>query len=138
MLCISFRADVIQTVAMILVSGAFIIQSTFKAGGPRQVSINSLCPCLSTAASRPLCNATAPCPLKPAASRPSCNATAPCPLKPGQYQLFMSVSIYGCQQTFVQRYCSMSSEARLVSTLYVRVYLRLPAVLRATLLLHVF
>lgn len=29
-------------------------------------------------------------------------------------QLFMSISIYGCQQTFVQRYCSMSSEARLV------------------------
>ncbi|XP_059050503.1 sodium-coupled monocarboxylate transporter 2 [Achroia grisella] len=27
-------------------------------------------------------------------------------------QLFMSVSIYGCQQTFVQRYCSLSSESK--------------------------
>ena len=32
-------------------------------------------------------------------------------------QLFMAVSIYGCQQTFVQRYCSMSSESRVKRTL---------------------
>lgn len=35
-------------------------------------------------------------------------------------QLFMSISIYGCQQTFVQRYCSMSSEARLVPVVFLR------------------
>ncbi|KOB64367.1 Sodium/solute symporter, partial [Operophtera brumata] len=33
----------------------------------------------------------------------------------------MSVSIYGCQQTFVQRYCSMSSEARVRRTLLTNV-----------------
>lgn len=36
-------------------------------------------------------------------------------------QLFMSVSIYGCQQTFVQRYCSMSSESRVRRTLLANV-----------------
>lgn len=36
-------------------------------------------------------------------------------------QLFMSVSIYGCQQTFVQRYCSMKSEARVRRTLFANI-----------------
>lgn len=31
------RADVIQTLTMVLVSGAFIIQATVQAGGPAQV-----------------------------------------------------------------------------------------------------
>lgn len=29
-------------------------------------------------------------------------------------QLFMSLSIFGCQQNFVQRYCSMSSQRKVV------------------------
>jgi hypothetical protein len=29
-------------------------------------------------------------------------------------QLFMSLSIFGCQQNFVQRYCSMSSRSKVV------------------------
>lgn len=36
-------------------------------------------------------------------------------------QLFMSLSVYGCQQTFVQRYCSMASEARVRRTLLANV-----------------
>lgn len=27
-------------------------------------------------------------------------------------QMFMSLSLYGCQQNFVQRYCSMKSEKK--------------------------
>ncbi|KAI5714016.1 hypothetical protein M8J76_009605 [Diaphorina citri] len=33
-------------------------------------------------------------------------------------QLFMSVSLYGCQQNFVQRYCSMGSFKRISQTLW--------------------
>lgn len=29
-------------------------------------------------------------------------------------QLFMSLSIFGCQQNFVQRYCSMTSQRKVV------------------------
>ncbi|XP_020284562.1 sodium-coupled monocarboxylate transporter 1 [Pseudomyrmex gracilis] len=32
-------------------------------------------------------------------------------------QLFMSLSIFGCQQNFVQRYCSMSSQKKVVKTM---------------------
>ncbi|XP_063989172.1 sodium-coupled monocarboxylate transporter 1 [Diachasmimorpha longicaudata] len=32
-------------------------------------------------------------------------------------QLFMSLSIFGCQQNFVQRYCSMSSKSKVVKTM---------------------
>lgn len=32
-------------------------------------------------------------------------------------QLFMSLSIFGCQQNFVQRYCSMSSQKKVTQTL---------------------
>ncbi|XP_076630792.1 sodium-coupled monocarboxylate transporter 1 isoform X2 [Colletes latitarsis] len=32
-------------------------------------------------------------------------------------QLFMSLSIFGCQQNFVQRYCSMSSQRKVVTTI---------------------
>ncbi|KYN39969.1 Sodium-coupled monocarboxylate transporter 2 [Trachymyrmex septentrionalis] len=32
-------------------------------------------------------------------------------------QLFMSLSIFGCQQNFVQRYCSMSSHKKVVKTM---------------------
>ena len=37
-----FRADVIQTLTMVLVSGAFIIQSTVKAGGPEKVIADNI------------------------------------------------------------------------------------------------
>ncbi|KAL1449600.1 hypothetical protein WDU94_002091 [Cyamophila willieti] len=36
-------------------------------------------------------------------------------------QLFMSVSLYGCQQNFVQRYCSMGSFKRVAQTLWANV-----------------
>ncbi|XP_012287684.1 sodium-coupled monocarboxylate transporter 1 [Orussus abietinus] len=32
-------------------------------------------------------------------------------------QLFMSLSVFGCQQNFVQRYCSMSSRSKVVKTM---------------------
>ncbi|EGI57635.1 Sodium-coupled monocarboxylate transporter 2 [Acromyrmex echinatior] len=36
-------------------------------------------------------------------------------------QLFMSLSIFGCQQNFVQRYCSMSSHRKVVKTMMANV-----------------
>lgn len=33
-------------------------------------------------------------------------------------QLFMSLSIFGCQQNFVQRYCSMTSERKVIKWVY--------------------
>lgn len=36
-------------------------------------------------------------------------------------QLFMSLSIFGCQQNFVQRYCSMSSQKKVTTTLMANV-----------------
>ncbi|KAL1137888.1 hypothetical protein AAG570_009584 [Ranatra chinensis] len=36
-------------------------------------------------------------------------------------QLFMSLSIFGCQQNFVQRYCSMESQAKVTQTLLMNI-----------------
>ncbi|KAG5345745.1 SC5AC protein, partial [Acromyrmex heyeri] len=36
-------------------------------------------------------------------------------------QLFMSLSIFGCQQNFVQRYCSMSSHGKVIKTMMANV-----------------
>lgn len=36
-------------------------------------------------------------------------------------QLFMSLSIFGCQQNFVQRYCSMTSQRKVVKTMMANV-----------------
>ncbi|KAJ2940557.1 hypothetical protein O0L34_g6492 [Tuta absoluta] len=103
-LAAAIRADVIQTLTMVLVSGAFIVQATIKAGGPQQVLNDNL------EGGR----------LKffqfnwdPTVRVDTVSALFG--------QLFMSVSIYGCQQTFVQRYCSMSSEAKITKTLLANV-----------------
>ncbi|KAF6208754.1 hypothetical protein GE061_014493 [Apolygus lucorum] len=36
-------------------------------------------------------------------------------------QLFMSLSIFGCQQNFVQRYCSMSSQSKVNKTIWANI-----------------
>ncbi|XP_063369193.1 sodium-coupled monocarboxylate transporter 1 [Cydia amplana] len=100
----AIKADVIQTMTMILVSGAFIIQATIRAGGPQKVLEENM-----------------------DGGRlqffkfhwdPTIRVDT---LSAIVGQLFMSLSIYGCQQTFVQRYCSMSSEARVRRTLLANV-----------------
>ncbi|RVE42526.1 hypothetical protein evm_012822 [Chilo suppressalis] len=101
---LSRRADVIQTLTMVLVSMAFIIQATVKAGGPGKVIQDNI-----------------------DGNRlqffkfnwdPTVRVDT---LSAIFGQMFMSVSIYGCQQTFVQRYCSMSSESRVRRTLLANV-----------------
>ncbi|XP_048001659.1 sodium-coupled monocarboxylate transporter 1 [Leguminivora glycinivorella] len=100
----AIKADVIQTMTMILVSGAFIIQATIRAGGPQKVLADNI-----------------------DGGRlqffkfhwdPTIRVDT---LSAIVGQLFMSLSIYGCQQTFVQRYCSMNSEARVRRTLLANV-----------------
>lgn len=103
-LAAAIRADVIQTLTMVMVSAAFIIQATVKAGGPQQVFTDNL-----EGNRLKFFNFT----FDPAVRVDTMSALIG--------QLFMSVSIYGCQQTFVQRYCSMSSEARVKRTLLANV-----------------
>ncbi|CAB3227531.1 unnamed protein product [Arctia plantaginis] len=103
-LAAAIRADVIQTLTMILVSGAFIIQATVRAGGPQTVldaNINGGRMKFMQFHGDPTVRVDT--------------------LSAIIGQLFMSVSIYGCQQTFVQRYCSMSSESRVRKTLLANV-----------------
>lgn len=99
-LAAAIRADVIQTLTMVLVSGAFIIQSTVKAGGPEKVINDNI-----DGNRLEFFKFT----MDPTVRVDTLSALIG--------QLFMSVSIYGCQQTFVQRYCSMSSESRVKRTL---------------------
>ncbi|KAL4711556.1 hypothetical protein ACJJTC_003573 [Scirpophaga incertulas] len=103
-LAAAIRADVIQTLTMVLVSGAFIVQATIKAGGPAKVISDNI-----------------------EGGRlqffkfhwdPTIRVDT---LSAIFGQLFMSISVYGCQQTFVQRYCSMSSESRVRRTLLANV-----------------
>ncbi|CAH1641570.1 unnamed protein product [Spodoptera littoralis] len=103
-LAAAIRADVIQTLTMILVSGAFIIQATITAGGPQQVVSDNI-----EGGRLKFFQFTG----DPTVRVDTLSAIIG--------QLFMSVSIYGCQQTFVQRYCSMSSEARVRKTLFANV-----------------
>ncbi|KPJ17850.1 Sodium-coupled monocarboxylate transporter 2 [Papilio machaon] len=99
-LAAAIRADVIQTLTMVIVSGAFIVQATVKAGGPAQVLTDNI-----EGGRLDFFKFTG----DPTVRVDTASALIG--------QLFMSVSIYGCQQTFVQRYCSMSSEARVRRTL---------------------
>ncbi|CAH0597779.1 unnamed protein product [Chrysodeixis includens] len=103
-LAAAIRADVIQTLTMIMVSGAFIIQATLKAGGPVNVVNENI-----DGGRMKFLQFTG----DPTVRVDTLSAIIG--------QLFMSVSIYGCQQTFVQRYCSMSSEARVRRTLLANV-----------------
>ncbi|XP_075986730.1 sodium-coupled monocarboxylate transporter 1 [Anticarsia gemmatalis] len=103
-LAAAIRADVIQTLTMIIVSGAFIVQATVRAGGPEQVINDNI-----EGGRLKFMQFTG----DPTVRVDTLSAIIG--------QLFMSVSIYGCQQTFVQRYCSMSSEARVRRTLLANV-----------------
>ncbi|XP_028037030.1 sodium-coupled monocarboxylate transporter 1 [Bombyx mandarina] len=103
-LAAAIRADVIQTLTMILVSGAFIVQATVKAGGPATVFNDNL-----EGGRLKFFQFT----WDPTVRVDTLSAIIG--------QLFMSISIYGCQQTFVQRYCSMSSESRVKKTLLANV-----------------
>ncbi|KAJ0170986.1 hypothetical protein K1T71_013758 [Dendrolimus kikuchii] len=103
-LAAAIGADVIQTLTMIVVSVAFIIQGTVKAGGPANVVNDNL-----DGGRLKFFQFT----LDPTVRVDTMSALIG--------QLFMSISIYGCQQTFVQRYCSMSSEARVRRTLLANV-----------------
>lgn len=103
-LAAAIRADVIQTLTMILVSGAFIIQATVQAGGPAKVINDNI-----EGGRLKFFQFTG----DPTVRVDTLSAIVG--------QVFMSMSIYGCQQTFVQRYCSMSSEARVRRTLLANV-----------------
>ncbi|XP_039760645.1 sodium-coupled monocarboxylate transporter 1 [Pararge aegeria] len=103
-LAAAIRADVIQTLTMVLVSAAFIIQATLKVGGPQKVLADNI-----EGGRLTFFNFTG----DPAARVDTASALVG--------QLFMSLSVYGCQQTFVQRYCSMRSEARVRRTLLANV-----------------
>ncbi|XP_045780748.1 sodium-coupled monocarboxylate transporter 1 isoform X2 [Maniola jurtina] len=103
-LAAAIRADVIQTLTMVLVSTAFIVQATVTAGGPARVLSDNV-----DGGRLGFFKFTG----DPTVRVDTLSALVG--------QLFMSVSVYGCQQTFVQRYCSMSSEARVRRTLLANV-----------------
>ncbi|CAG4961504.1 unnamed protein product [Parnassius apollo] len=103
-LAAAIRADVIQTLTMVIVSGAFIVQATLKAGGPGKVISDNI-----EGGRLEFFKFTG----DPTVRVDTASALIG--------QLFMSISIYGCQQTFVQRYCSMSSEGRVRRTLIANV-----------------
>ncbi|XP_026753189.2 sodium-coupled monocarboxylate transporter 2 [Galleria mellonella] len=94
-LAAAIRADVIQTTTMILVSAAFIIQGTVRAGGPQNVVQGNI--------------AGGRLQFFKFTGDPTVRVDT---LSAFIGQLFMSLSIYGCQQTFVQRYCSLSNESK--------------------------
>lgn len=96
----AIHADVMQGLTMIIVSMAIIIQGTLEVGGFGTVYTVSkdrgrldflnfdLDPSLRVSTTSALVG-----------------------------QLFMSLSIFGCQQNFVQRYCSMDSQKKVTKTL---------------------
>ncbi|XP_011880679.1 PREDICTED: sodium-coupled monocarboxylate transporter 2 isoform X2 [Vollenhovia emeryi] len=93
-------SDVIQGLAMIGVSMVIIIQGTINVGGPANV--------FNVTHERgrlDFFNFD----MDPTLRVTTTSATLG--------QLFMSLSIFGCQQNFVQRYCSMSSQRKVVKTM---------------------
>ncbi|XP_050460775.1 sodium-coupled monocarboxylate transporter 1 [Cataglyphis hispanica] len=93
-------SDVIQGLTMIGVSVVIIIQGTVNVGGPANV--------FNVTAERgrlDFFNFD----MDPTVRVTTISATLG--------QLFMSLSIFGCQQNFVQRYCSMSSQRKVVHTM---------------------
>ncbi|KAK2579906.1 hypothetical protein KPH14_007586 [Odynerus spinipes] len=93
-------SDVIQGLMMIGISVVMIIQGTMDAGGPAQV-VN-----VTYERGRwEFFNFN----MDPTIRVSTVSAVLG--------QLFMSLSILGCQQNFVQRYCSMSSKRKVVKTM---------------------
>lgn len=93
-------SDVIQGLAMIGVSLVIIIQGTINVRGPANV--------LNVTSERGRLNFFN-FDMDPTLRVTTTSATLG--------QLFMSLSIFGCQQNFVQRYCSMSSQSKVVKTM---------------------
>lgn len=89
-------ADVIQGVTMIIVSIIIIIQGCLKAGGIMNVYEIS-----KERGRLEFFNWD---------MDPSIRVTTTSAIIG---QLFMSITIFGCQQNFVQRYCSMKSEKQI-------------------------
>ncbi|XP_052745020.1 sodium-coupled monocarboxylate transporter 1 [Bicyclus anynana] len=103
-LAAAIRADVIQTLTMVLVSAAFIAQATVSVGGPARVLSDNM-----EGGRLRFFRFTGDMTTRVDTASALVG------------QLFMSLSVYGCQQTFVQRYCSMDSEARVRRTLLANV-----------------
>ncbi|KAL0105086.1 hypothetical protein PUN28_016617 [Cardiocondyla obscurior] len=93
-------SDVIQGLAMIGVSVVVIIQGTISSGGPINVFNVT-----NERGRLDFLNFD----MDPTLRVTTTSATLG--------QLFMSLSIFGCQQNFVQRYCSMSSQRKVVKTM---------------------
>ncbi|CAL1685971.1 unnamed protein product [Lasius platythorax] len=93
-------SDVIQGLTMIGVSVVIIIQGTVNVNGPANV--------FNVTAERGRLNFLN-FDMDPTLRVTTVSATLG--------QLFMSLSIFGCQQNFVQRYCSMSSQRKVVHTM---------------------
>ncbi|XP_014475727.1 PREDICTED: sodium-coupled monocarboxylate transporter 2 [Dinoponera quadriceps] len=93
-------SDVIQGLAMIGVSVVIIVQGTVNVGGPANV--------LNVTYERGRLD------FFNFDMDPTIRVTT---LSATLGQLFMSLSIFGCQQNFVQRYCSMSSQRKVVKTM---------------------
>ncbi|EFN76289.1 sodium-coupled monocarboxylate transporter 2 [Harpegnathos saltator] len=93
-------SDVIQGLAMIGVSVVIIVQGTVNVGGPANV--------LNVTRERGRLD------FFNFDTDPTIRVTT---LSATLGQLFMSLSIFGCQQNFVQRYCSMSSQRKVVKTM---------------------
>ncbi|CAH1111191.1 unnamed protein product [Psylliodes chrysocephalus] len=93
-------ADVLQSVTMVVVSVAIIIYGCIEAGGVGNViDINK---------------ANGRLEFFNFNTDPSIRVTT---ISAVVGQLFMSLSILGCQQSFVQRYCSMESQKQVTKTL---------------------
>nr|XP_023016960.1 sodium-coupled monocarboxylate transporter 1 [Leptinotarsa decemlineata]XP_023016961.1 sodium-coupled monocarboxylate transporter 1 [Leptinotarsa decemlineata] len=93
-------ADVMQGLTMIVVSMAIIFQGCFEADGPaRVITVNKQDGRLD------FFNFS----FDPTARVTTTTAIIG--------QLFMSLSIFGCQQNFVQRYCSMDSQKKVTKTM---------------------
>ncbi|XP_077283953.1 sodium-coupled monocarboxylate transporter 1 [Arctopsyche grandis] len=96
----AIKADVIQGVTMILISMAIIIQCAYEVGGPVNM--------FTIPAERGR--------LKFFDFKWDLNVRVDT-MSAWVGQMFMSLSLYGCQQNFVQRYCSMKSEKKVRKTL---------------------
>lgn len=93
-------ADVIQGLTMIAVSLAIIIQGFIEGGGMKKVVETNI-----DGGRLDFFNFN----MDPSIRVATVSAVVG--------QLFMSLSIFGCQQNFVQRYCSMDSQSKVTKTL---------------------
>ncbi|XP_018327907.1 sodium-coupled monocarboxylate transporter 2 [Agrilus planipennis] len=97
-------ADVMQGITIIAISVLFIIQGTINAGGVYNVFKTNI-----EGGRLNFFNWS----LDPTIRVTTLSATIG--------QLFMSLSILGCQQNFVQRYCSMESQKKITKTLMLNI-----------------